>query len=74
MAVPKTAVDKYACAIFAQHYVGMSWQPWVIKPVSEPARKQILSDYHFRLGVSRMYGSHIFVSLFFSASVHRPDL
>lgn len=72
MSVPEAAVHKDTCTILAQHNVGMSRQPRMIQPVSESSRKQILPDYHLRLCVSRMYGRHIFVPLFLSASVHPP--
>ena len=70
MTMPETAVDKDAGAVFPQHNVRTSRQTRMVQTVSESVSKQILPDYHFRLGIGRMNGSHVFVPLVFGEDVH----
>ena len=70
MTMPETAVDKDTGAVFPQHNVWTSRQTRMVQAVSESVSKQILPDYHFRLGVGRMNGSHVFVPLVFGEDVH----
>lgn len=70
MTMPETTVHEDYRAVFAQHYVGMSRQAWMIEPVTEATTEQKLAHQHFRSGVLAAYCRHALMSLFFSQFVH----
>lgn len=74
VSVPETTVDKDTSMIFSQYDVRTARQTGMVQAVSESVGEQILSDYHFRLGVGRVYGSHDFMPLFFGKDIHRWGL
>ena len=66
MPVPETTIDKDNRPILPQHDIGMTGQTGMVQPVPESSRKQIFSDYHFRLGILAADSSHTPMTLFFS--------
>ena len=70
MSVPETAVDEDAGAVFSKHDVRTPRQTRMVQTIPESVGEQVLPDYHFRLGVGRVNGSHVFVPLVLRKGVH----
>jgi hypothetical protein len=70
MSMPEATIDKHASAVFAQHNIGMSRQPWIVQPVSESLTPQVFAHKNFRLRIRRANSSHILMPLLWSQSVH----
>lgn len=70
MSMPETTVDKYAGSIFSQHQVWMSWQSWIVQPVSKTMAPQIFAHKNFRLRVFRSNRSHCIVPLLWCHFIH----
>lgn len=70
MSVPETAVNEDAGAVFPQHDVRTPRQMRMVQTVPESVGEQVLSDYHFRLDVGRVNGSHVFVPQVLREGVH----
>lgn len=69
MSVPEASVHEDAGAVFAQHDVRFSWQPWMVESVSESVRPQEFPDKDFRLGVLAFNCRHIVVTLLYGQTV-----
>ena len=64
MSVPEAAVHEYARSVFPQHQVRMSWQPFVVQPVSESPLPQPPPHNPFRLRVLGTNRRHVLMDLF----------
>ena len=69
VSVPKATIDEDASPVFLEHQVGMSWQSFMIEPISEASLPQSTPHNHLRLRVLRTNRSHRFVPLLWSESV-----
>ena len=65
MSVPETSVHKNDCLIFSQNDIGMTWQSWMMQPITKSETEQELPYQHLRFGVLAFYRRHATMSLFF---------
>lgn len=69
MAVPEASVNKNACSVFRQNYIGTSVQSLYVEVVSVSEPEQLLAQFHFWFRVSGPDMRHTFVTLVGSEDV-----
>ena len=73
VSVPKAAVDKDDCAVFAQHDVGMTGESGMVEAIAEAAGKEILAHQYLRARSLALYCRHAAMALFLGHLVHMPQ-
>ena len=67
--VPKAAVDKDDCLVFAQYYVGGTWQAFDIYAVAVAVGMEVTAHNQLWFGVLALDARHTLVPLLFAHSV-----
>ena len=65
MSVPEAPVHQNTGAIFPQHNIRFSRQPWMIEPIPESPTPQKFPDKNLRFGIPAPYCRHIVMALFY---------
>ena len=74
VSVPKAAVDKDDCAVFAQHDVGMTGESGMVEAIAEAAGKEILAHQYLRARSLALYCRHAAMALFLGHLVHISEI
>ena len=69
MSVPEASVHQNTGAIFPQHNIRFSRQPWMIEPIPESPTPQKFPDKNLRFGIPAPYCRHVVVALFYGQTV-----
>lgn len=69
VAVPEASVDKDDCLVFAQYYVGGTWQAFDIYAVAVAVGMEVTAHNQLWFGVLALDARHTLVPLLFAHSV-----